>query len=305
MPNQRKAKHWTWTLNNPTEDECQSLADAFEAGSIEYLVFGRETGESGTPHLQGYTIFESPIRFTTVKNRLGSHRFHLAVSRGSPEQNKEYCTKDGDFEEFGTLPPPTQGRRTDLDRVYEWGDQFANDNGRPPTTPEVAREFPSTLTRYPGVVRIMRLRFEGEPLERGENLQQWQQDLEDHLAEEPNDREIRFYVDNEGGKGKSWFVRYYLSKYPETTQMLSIGRRDDLAHVVKIQTKVFLVLVPKNQMEYLQYSVLEQIKDRLVFSPKYNSEVKRLLHTPHVVVFSNEDPDYDKLTEDRYDIIQL
>lgn len=307
MTHQRKARHWSWTLNNPTDDEFQSLADAFTTGGIIYQVYGREhfNTEGRTPHLQGYTIFEIPIRFTTVKNRLGSARFHIAPSRRSPEANRKYCTKDEDFEEFGILPESNQGRRTDLERVYDWGDQFAQDNLRPPTTPEIAREFPVQLTRNPGITRIMRLRFEAEPLETGDHLNDWQQELEDHLAQEPDDREIRFYVDHEGGKGKSWFVRYYLSKYPETTQMLSVGKRDDLAHTVKIQTKVFLVLIPRNQMEFLQYSVLEQIKDRLVFSPKYNSEVKKLLHTPHVVVFCNEDPDYEKLTQDRYDVIQL
>lgn len=304
MPRARRAKHWCWTLNNPTDDEEQHLCDAYDAGGIVYLCFGREIGESGTPHLQGYTIFEAPIGFTTVKNRLGSARLHIEVSRGSPEQNKNYCSKDGDFEEFGQLPESSQGRRTDLESYYQWSDEFAQEHNRPPTTPEAARAHPAVITKYPRVVQISRLRFEGPPLEEG-TPQQWQQNLADDLADAPCSRSIKFFVDYEGGKGKSWFVRWYLSQFPGQTQFLSIGKRDDIAHVVKIQTTVFLVDVPRGQMEFLQYGVLEQLKNRLVFSPKYNSETKTLLATPHVVVFSNEDPDMEKMTEDRYDIYHI
>jgi hypothetical protein len=52
----------------------------------------------------------------------------------------------------------------------------------------------------------------------------------------------------------------------------------------------------------LQYGVLESIKDRLVFSPKYCARTKRVIHNPHVIVFSNEMPEMNKLTDDRYDV---
>lgn len=86
---------------------------------------------------------------------------------------------------------------------------------------------------------------------------------------------------------------------------MSIGKRDDLAHAIQITTRIFLVDVPRGQMEYLQYSVLEMLKNCLVFSPKYQSSMKRLIQRPHVIVFSNEEPDYSKLTEDRYDIVNI
>ena len=40
---------------------------------------------------------------------------HLEASKGTAGQNREYCTKDGDFEEFGRLP--SQGRRSDLSAI--------------------------------------------------------------------------------------------------------------------------------------------------------------------------------------------
>lgn len=303
MPNQRKAKHWTWTLNNPTDDEEQKLVEAYEQGAIEYLVFGRETGDEGTPHLQGYTVFESPIRFTTVKHRLGSARFHIEVSRGSPAQNATYCKKEDDFEEFGTLPQTNQGRRSDLESFYEWADEVGQEQGYPITTPQAAERYPTVLTKFPRVMQVARLRFEHDHPP-PETLQPWQQGLNDELCGPAPDREIRFYVDYEGGKGKSWFVKFWLDRHRDDAQFLSIGKRDDLTHVVKEKTKVFLVDVPRGQMEYLRQEVLEQLKNQIVFSPKYFSMTKYLYTKPHVVVFSNEDPE-EVLTTDRYNITHL
>lgn len=89
----------------------------------------------------------------------------------------------------------------------------------------------------------------------------------------------------------------------DDVQFLSVGKRDDLAHAIEIQTRIFLLDIPRGQMEYLQYSVLEMLKNCLVFSPKYQSSMKRLLKCPHVIVFCNEYPDMDAMTRDRYYII--
>jgi len=55
----------------------------------------------------------------------------------------------------------------------------------------------------------------------------------------------------------------------------------------------------------LQYGVLEQLKNRMVFSPKYNSCHKIIRRISHVIVFINEEPDMNALTGDRYKIICL
>lgn len=49
-----------------------------------------------------------------VKSLLGDdfRGVHLEPARGSPEANVKYCSKDGDWEEYGRRPTP--GRRSDL-----------------------------------------------------------------------------------------------------------------------------------------------------------------------------------------------
>ena len=81
---------------------------------------------------------------------------------------------------------------------------------------------------------------------------------------------------------------------------MGVGKRDDLAHAVQQDKKYFFFDVPRTQLEYFQYSILEQLKNRIVFSPKYSSRVKVLDHIPYVVVFCNEQPDRTKLTADRF-----
>ena len=44
-------------------------------------------------------------------------------------------------------------------------------------------------------------------------------------------------------------------------------------------------------MEFLQYQLMKMLKNRLVFSAKYGSEMNTLGATPHVVVFCIAEPD--------------
>lgn len=103
-----RAKNWCFTINNYTADDCHRLEDLGRRieSDIQYLIVGREAGEEGTPHLQCYVQFKKRLRFSQVKNFVGP-RAHIALARGTPSHNYIYCSKDGDYEEFGTIT--TQG----------------------------------------------------------------------------------------------------------------------------------------------------------------------------------------------------
>lgn len=102
------AKHWCLTLNNYTQAEYDAVVSAVE--SLNYLVVGKEVGEGGTPHLQGYLILKVQKRINQVKVILGTPRVHLEVARSTPIQASDYCKKDGDFFEFGCLPVRKRNR---------------------------------------------------------------------------------------------------------------------------------------------------------------------------------------------------
>jgi len=91
------------TINNYTYEELQTFLNDYKA---KYLVLGIEEGTEGTHHLQIYVYFKSPKLFTTLKNEFP--RAHIEKSKGTPEQNRNYCIKEGCWFEEGDIP--TQGK---------------------------------------------------------------------------------------------------------------------------------------------------------------------------------------------------
>lgn len=100
-----------FTLNNYSDEEVNSLKKL----NYNYIVFGFEIGESGTPHLQGYIEFKNSISLSSLKKMI--KRAHLERRQGSPLQASDYCKKDGNFWEDGEIS--NQGKRTDLLRLVE------------------------------------------------------------------------------------------------------------------------------------------------------------------------------------------
>lgn len=79
----------------------------------------------------------------------------------------------------------------------------------------------------------------------------------------------------------------------------------DMAYALDETKSVFLINVPRGGIEFLQYRFLESLKDKYVFSSKYESKMKILRETPHIVVFCNEYPDLSKMSSDRYNITNM
>lgn len=118
MSNNR-ARGWTWTLNNPTEEQVEWFAsldeDWITEQKIKYMIIGSEVGEQGTPHLQGYTYFTTQRTMGGVK-KVFFDEMHLEISRGTARDNQRYCSKEGNVIcEVGVMPQ--QGKREDLDEI--------------------------------------------------------------------------------------------------------------------------------------------------------------------------------------------
>lgn len=294
------SRRWCFTYNNYTADVERLIVEFFNHNDVSYGIYGREIAPgTGTPHLQGFCILRVPQRLSFLRNRIGAGG-HYERAVASSHDAAQYCKKENDFVEVGTVPVE-QGRRRDLDDFLEWGNSFIQSKGRAPTSPEVAKERPHEYLRYPRAINLFANRAPPAVLREGEP-RAWQRDLAEEVDGPANDRTVIFYVDPEGGKGKSWFQQWYYSKNPHKTQILSIGKRDDLTYMVNSLCSVFFFNLPRNGMQFLQFSVLEQLKDRMVHSHKYQSKLKILQVVPHVIVFTNEQPPLDAMSEDRYDI---
>lgn len=294
------SKAWLATLNNPTDEEKEALKARFEQPDIEYAIVGEEIAPTtGTPHLQIYVYFKTRKTFVSVRNVI--QRAHVIKARGSPITNRTYCSKSGTFAEYGDFSNiKTQGQRSDIESYHLW----LKEQTEFPSNSVIANSFPGLYIRYGRRLQELRdLVFPFPVLEEAPFKAGWQTTLKERLDAPPDDRKIFVVVDEKGGCGKSWFVRKFMSEKPHKSQMLSIGKRDDLAYAIDESKKYFFFLVPRGQLQYMQFSVIESLKDRLIFSPKYASVTKVIRHPVHIVVFTNEEPDKNLLTKDRWNIL--
>nr|QNA42600.1 replicase protein [Circovirus sp.] len=135
-------RRWCFTINNYGEPDLQAVTEAFGEESVVYAIAGKEKGEKGTPHIQGYIHFKGMLlcrwRFKRVRNLLGG-RAHIEKARGSDEQNRIYCSKEEVYLEVGS--PQHQGKRNDLEKAVDCLEKGGNLN-------EVARACPGVFIRY-------------------------------------------------------------------------------------------------------------------------------------------------------------
>lgn len=117
------ARNWSFTINNPTEDEI-TILDGIE---VNFIIYQIEQGTNNTPHIQGFVQLKTKLRMAGVK-RLLCPRGHYEQSRGSPDSNIAYCSKEprlrGPFRR-GICQRP--GQRNDLLSFTESIKKGAND----------------------------------------------------------------------------------------------------------------------------------------------------------------------------------
>ena len=105
------AVHWCITINNY---DLSLLPGMFESPDVLYSIRGLEVGESGTPHVQGYVCFRNKSSLSKVRRLfLGCH---AEPKRGTVQQAIDYCKKDGQFTEFGEVPPEQTSSANEVTR---------------------------------------------------------------------------------------------------------------------------------------------------------------------------------------------
>jgi len=143
-----RSKFWCITINNPKDNEMNEnfLVPLYKDGVLDYGVWQVEKGT--TLHIQMYVILGKGHDYKFVKKLFGD-KIHCEIAKGSPTQNKEYCTKEdtrvscslaGPWE-VGICPEQTKGKRNDLLEV-----QLAIDDGSNQT--QIARQYFNAWCKY-------------------------------------------------------------------------------------------------------------------------------------------------------------
>ena len=298
-----RARNWCFTLNNPSIHEILKLEQLYddhgESAGVRYLIFQQETGQEGTPHVQGFISLEKQKRIKQLKTLVGD-RAHLEMARGTPQQNIDYCSKtetavEGTLRQYGE-PPPPQRKRSDLEDFKAAVLGGERDVKR--LRLDHSKVFANSTRFALDFIADHAPEIEVEDHE----FFPWQQEVIEYLRQPANDREILFVVDPKGGKGKTWFAKKFTQQNPDDVQYMEPGKKADMAYMLNPNIKCLFLNISRSFDEdarkYL-YSFLESVKDGMVFSPKYESRMK-LLGKVHVVVMMNEMPDKTKLSSDRY-----
>lgn len=125
-----------FTLNNYTEAEFAQICEC--RNLCKFIVVGKEVGENGTPHLQGYFNLIKRVRFTGLKKLMP--RAHFEKAMGTDAQNLAYCTKQ-DKNAFVCGEPQNQGKRNDLTKATTMVKEKK-------TLREIASECPEIFTKF-------------------------------------------------------------------------------------------------------------------------------------------------------------
>jgi len=294
------AKHWFYTLNNPTDEERAELSVAkFQERKVLYSVYQYETGESGTPHFQGYMYFE--VRRSPAYMKKWFPRAHWLIARGTPEECKKYCTKEeGRLEgpyEYGNLPKG-KGSRTDLEAFR------SEISENPVDANELCDRYGDVYAKYPRFCREL-----NEYHTRRRYLQTlaafvprvgWQTELVATLRGPIDSRKVVWIWEATGGVGKSFFCRNFRDGVGRLGYYVTGGKHADIQYGYSGESVVYFDWA-RDHEENFPYALVEQFKNGYYFSPKYESR-SRLFEPPHVVCFANFPPNTGKLSQDRWDI---
>lgn len=118
------------------------------------------------------------------------------------------------------------------------------------------------------------------------------------ISTEQSKREITWFIDYEGNNGKTFLAKFLVANH--RAYYVNGGKRADIIHAWRgEQIVVFDFSREKADAMEGMYGCIEQIKNGIAFSGKYESRVKNY-PVPWVICFSNWRPDTDKLSDDRW-----
>jgi hypothetical protein len=108
----RRCARYVCTINNPTEDDVQAVRNMVNCEAVLMATVGYETGDQGTPHLQGFAVLGAPWTRRQFAGAVGG-REYVAVMVASVPANRRYCSKQGNVlaEKGGKLTEPRRDTR--------------------------------------------------------------------------------------------------------------------------------------------------------------------------------------------------
>lgn len=296
--------HFLCTLNNWTKPE----EDALCAFPLQYISYGREVGkQNGVPHLQIHLYSKEALTLSALNSRLhrvGLSRISNLQVAKSPLNSIEYTQKDGNYKEIGSRPRLAgckSSGRTSLSTPnwFEARKQALTGGVLAVTDAGMAVRYAGNFQKIYELNKASLSKRTTDIVD----LYPWQQDVVDYVNGPVNKREIYWVIDKKGGKGKTALTDYLVVNLAAIP--IAPGKVVDMAYLVPSEgAKIFVFDFTREIEDRVQYGFIENLKNGRIQSTKYMCNWK-CFPSPHVIVFSNWPPDYSKMSEDRWKVIDL
>ncbi len=279
-----RSKYWVFTLGldesatqpSGTEEHCNALK-ALTVGFLQQakptrFIFQIELGtdELMYIHAQGYMEFNSQKAFTTIKKCC--NWVHIEIRKGTRAECVDYCSKTD-----GALLGP----------------------------------FYDGLKPVPLTV---------DPLHEV-RLYAWQQCVLELADRPPDDRSIYWFWDQDGNVGKSALIKHMMLVRDDCAYCFGLKWNDVACHIMDAVVprsqgrsdknllacppRIILLDIPRSGEASLNLAGLEQVKNGLFFSGKYEPRVG-VFNPPHIFVFANyPPPDPSLLSLDRWKVARI
>lgn len=266
IPSRSRCRAWFFTENQPEVENLTHLTQL--SGGPEWC--GQlEVGENGKRHLQFCVRYKNARSFESVKK---------------------------------------QFPRCHIERCIDW---LSSVRYVTKSESRVSGPWASSMELLP------KLEYAWKPTRKPFVPVTWQRELIEELTTTgPHARRVIWYSDPIGGSGKTEMATWFGSMYPGVH--LVSGRIEDVMYTIarkwvdkktrstereEPELRVVFFDLPRSQ-EHVSYRAIEQVKNGVITSTKYESQTL-ILSIPHVVVFANWEPDRTKLSADRWSVRHL
>ena len=121
-------------------------------------------------------------------------------------------------------------------------------------------------------------------------------------------RNIYWFWEDDGNWGKSFLVTHMIDFMG--AMEVSGASNDILCGVCswieqnEEAPRIIIFDIPRVNKGHVSYQAIEKIKDGKFFSGKYESGMCRF-NKPHIICFSNEEPEFSNLSKDRWKVTEL
>jgi hypothetical protein len=192
-----------------------------------------------------------------------------------------------------------QGKRNDFFDIRD----ILKKNGPIEGRKIIAENYPGHFMRFAGGIERLANVLQPTLADTDFVPRIWQEAIIRIVKKPAHNRWIWWIYDDKGGMGKSRLTTHLCSEY---NAIELSGRFQDIAHGYNSQPIVIFDIPRAEKLEMLLdlYKAAEAFKNGSIFSPKYESCLKRFT-VPHVFFFSNQPAPAGVWSADRLQFIQL